>query len=717
KKKWSVMVYITASNDLERFGLSDVNEMETVGSSKDVNIVVQLDRIDEKDFHPSQAGSDFIGEGNWSKTRRYYVTKDKNPNKIQSQVLEEIDSVDMGDPKSLSDFAKFSVDKYPAEKYMLVIWNHGAGWPGIAYDDESGNGISMPQLLNSIEDISNHLNETQKGTKLDIVNMDACLMAMLEVGYQLKDHVSFLVGSQELEPGAGMPYGDYLAPLINHPDMSARALSRNMVDKFVKSYTSKGSQASRHWGGSSVTQSAMDLSKVTAVKEKLDQFAEVIMEHEGAWESLILGYNYGIAHTKRYATESFADLYDFMDKVISNSEMSDEIKAAALAVQDSMGVPDRIRRKTDQTVKLVRDEPGYVVWGVNNWKTPASSVWPRGTSLYRSRFAMTPFQKSGDRYVAYFKPFARMNARDTQAPFFANEFNYKFLDANQSKVMIVKEGREDRSSNTIKSNSEYRITQHFKKNSPIVIEGHTQGHDRSYGMSIYLPTNPKKFDMTYKDLKFSQESSWDELVSSTPKFTRKNEVLISDSVVKTFESFQARTVIESVKAAKGSFDLVMDSQIYEGGYRSIFQQYQKDGIIFTGRPGQDLSVDHLKEVLDAGAKVVLYSPSMIKEGIYHEFFQKYLGAEYNSISEDFISNNASRKIVLNDGTSFDMKMADLPSIQVNAGAKSFVQGENGESYGVSFKGKHQLVYLTVPFWSLDADSQTKLMKEVFAQFE
>lgn len=717
KKKWTVMVYITASNDLEMFGLSDVNEMETIGSSEDVNIVVQLDRIDGKDFHPSQASSDFIGEGNWSKTRRYYVTKDNHPRKIQSQVLEEIDSVDMGDPKSLSDFAKFSVDKYPAEKYMLVVWNHGAGWPGIAYDDESGNGISMPQLLSSIEDVSEHLKETQNKEKLDIVNMDACLMAMLEVGYQLKDHVGFLVGSQDVEPGAGMPYGDYMGPLVKHPEMSARALSRNMVEKFVKSYTTKGSQASRHWGGNAVTQSALDLTQVAKVKVSLDKLANLIMEQDGAWESLILGYNNGVYHAKRYETESFADLYDFMDQVQYNSQVSDEIKTAARQVQVTMGVPDRIRNKTDQLIKLVKDEPGYVVWGVNDWKTPSMSAWPRGTQLYRSRFAMTPFQAKGDKYVAYFKPFSRMKTRDTEKPFFANEFNYKFLDANQQKEMIVKEGKEDRTQNTIRSNSEYRITQHFTKDSPIVIEGHTQGHDNSYGMAIYLPTNPKSFDMSYKDLKFSKESSWDELISSTPTFKRQSQVLISDSVVKTFQSYQARTVIESVKAVKGEVDLVLDSQIYEGSYRDIFSQYQKDGIIFTGRPNADLSIDNIKEVLDGGGKVVLYSPSMIKEGKYQEFFKKYLGASYNSVSEDTLSSQASRSLKLDDGTSIKMTMVDLPSLKTSGSAKSFIQGENGESYGVSFSGKHKLVYLTVPFWALEADAQTKLMGEVFAQFE
>ena len=42
---WTVMVYLAAGNDLETVGIQDINEMEMVGSTKEVNIVVQIDRI------------------------------------------------------------------------------------------------------------------------------------------------------------------------------------------------------------------------------------------------------------------------------------------------------------------------------------------------------------------------------------------------------------------------------------------------------------------------------------------------------------------------------------------------------------------------------------------------------------------------------------------------------------------------------------------------
>ncbi|MCK5560112.1 MAG: hypothetical protein KAJ51_05940, partial [Thermoplasmata archaeon] len=62
QKKWTVMVYMAADNNLETYGVQDMNEMESVGSSSDVNLLVQFDR------HPT--GSDISGysstNGDWS---------------------------------------------------------------------------------------------------------------------------------------------------------------------------------------------------------------------------------------------------------------------------------------------------------------------------------------------------------------------------------------------------------------------------------------------------------------------------------------------------------------------------------------------------------------------------------------------------------------------------------------------------------------------------
>ena len=72
KKKWTVMVYMAADNDLEYFGVEDLNEMERVGSTEDVNMIVQFDR------HPRSDSTYSGSNGDWKDTRRFYVQKDND---------------------------------------------------------------------------------------------------------------------------------------------------------------------------------------------------------------------------------------------------------------------------------------------------------------------------------------------------------------------------------------------------------------------------------------------------------------------------------------------------------------------------------------------------------------------------------------------------------------------------------------------------------------
>ena len=44
RAKWTVMVYMAGDNNLESAAMVDLKEMAKVGSTSDVNIVVQLDR-------------------------------------------------------------------------------------------------------------------------------------------------------------------------------------------------------------------------------------------------------------------------------------------------------------------------------------------------------------------------------------------------------------------------------------------------------------------------------------------------------------------------------------------------------------------------------------------------------------------------------------------------------------------------------------------------
>ena len=130
--KWTYLVYMSADNNLEDEAILNFNQMEEVGSSEDVTIVIQLDRSPDWDET----------NGDWTGTRRYYVLQDTDTELINSTLVEDMGEVDMGNADNLRDFVVWGVTNYPAERYYLDIWGHGGGWrDGTCNDYTSGSVI------------------------------------------------------------------------------------------------------------------------------------------------------------------------------------------------------------------------------------------------------------------------------------------------------------------------------------------------------------------------------------------------------------------------------------------------------------------------------------------------------------------------------------------------------------------------------------------------
>ncbi len=256
KAQWTFMVFLNADNNLDRFGVIDVQEMEKAGLSKDVNIVVQLDRFkkETRRYVPTSRAADATAD-DWGLT---------------SKMVQNMGEADMGDYKEMVNFVKWSKENYPAENYALVIWNHGAGWKkrsaevakGISYDDQSGNHISTDQLGTAMQSIAGIL-----GKKIDILAMDACLMQMVEVAYEVRENALYMVASEETEPGDGWPYHLVCPPLVKEPSMSALEFAKLIPQAYAQSYP-----------GKSTTQSAVVLAKMDALAEAINKFAVALMD-------------------------------------------------------------------------------------------------------------------------------------------------------------------------------------------------------------------------------------------------------------------------------------------------------------------------------------------------------------------------------------------------------------------------------------------------------
>ncbi|MDD5016169.1 MAG: clostripain-related cysteine peptidase [Atribacterota bacterium] len=322
--EWTVMVYLDADNNLESAGIDDINEMEMVGSSDDVNIVVQVDRIPYSVLAANNQGYiDDASNGDWTTTRRYYITQDSDSSQISSQLISDLGEQNMGDPETLVDFANWTVTNYPANHYLLVIWNHGGGFRSlslskdIAWDYTDGEDkITMPELESALSSI-----DTQIGGKIDVVGMDACLMAMVEVAYQIKDYADILVASEENVPTAGWPYDTIFDQLVSDPYMSSEELASEIVTNYISNYTS-----------SAVVKSAIDLNYMDTLAAQLSNLASSIMG-----DSLTSRAQYILASTKvqYYGDYDFIDLYDFCNKLLIYSNNS-EVKNRALIIQQTL---------------------------------------------------------------------------------------------------------------------------------------------------------------------------------------------------------------------------------------------------------------------------------------------------------------------------------------------------------------------------------------------
>ena len=300
KAKWTFMVFMAADNNLDAASLKDLAEMAQAGSTPDVNIIVQLDR----------AGK--------NPTNRYRITKGSYKNDVVCTLPE----TNTGDPAVLTDFLNWAFQSYPAERYFLILWNHGSGWweeerkkKGIAYDDSQGDYLDNMELTNVLNTF-----QQKTGKKLDILGMDACLMTMVEVAHQLKDNVQFFVGSEIEEPFDGWPYSTVLKYLTTHPAVPTATLAGQIPPLYAKSYANTDDD---------ITQSAINLAKIDLVTSKLNDLAKALLDHPDP--NIANGFvSMAWRLTPKFYDNMYLDLYSFASNMQKKSTGDVKLKAAAL---------------------------------------------------------------------------------------------------------------------------------------------------------------------------------------------------------------------------------------------------------------------------------------------------------------------------------------------------------------------------------------------------
>jgi hypothetical protein len=202
-----------------------------------------------------------------------------------NHVIEDLGEINTGDPETLASFlARALVTYSPGVRKAIGFWDHGSG----SFDEQDPNQTVLERRLSSLpryrrgrsrparqlfvrsarlmanpsaramlhDDTNGGVltNLEAEGVlkaafkragmtgKVDLIFSDTCLNGMIEVTEQLKDYATCIVGSEELEPGDGWEYHEWLGRMSNDPPADADRWARQAVEAFGAGYEGRTDQ-------------------------------------------------------------------------------------------------------------------------------------------------------------------------------------------------------------------------------------------------------------------------------------------------------------------------------------------------------------------------------------------------------------------------------------------------------------------------------------------
>jgi len=171
----------------------------------------------------------------------------------------------MGDFSTLRDFIQYGKDHYPADRYLLCLYDHGGGYSGACVDQTCDPATAL-----TMEDFQVAITETGG---IDIIAFTApCLMGSVECVYELRDCVDVYVGSEDLS-GFALWHG------IFHDLCDLLVASAGVTNEAIAQYMVQLVSENDYWPDPWSTMSAMSSEHVSALAERIDDLANYLGVH------------------------------------------------------------------------------------------------------------------------------------------------------------------------------------------------------------------------------------------------------------------------------------------------------------------------------------------------------------------------------------------------------------------------------------------------------
>lgn len=312
---WTVMIYLCGT-DLESVGGMATENLKMIANTvpdEKVNVLIQTGGA------RSWQAEDAVGI-DIAEDRLQRWTWDENG----FTLVDEEELASMAKHTTLSHFIQFGGKYFPAEKYMLTLWDHGGG---------SASGLIVDELhddaIMSLEGLHRALKNG--GVHFDLVMTDTCLMANLETAQAIEPYADYLAASEEVLPGWGSNYEEWLQCLYDEPGCGPVRLGRNICNANQILYA----ESENEIDAKSLTFSLIDLGKIDTVADTFNAYMQEVV-------SLIPDpaafgeYLSAVSSTDRYMLTDMWDLYDLARRGMKGGVSKETGIALENAVDDAV---------------------------------------------------------------------------------------------------------------------------------------------------------------------------------------------------------------------------------------------------------------------------------------------------------------------------------------------------------------------------------------------
>ena len=311
-------------------------DLETQIGAASANIRMMEDATEKGDAltFVCQAGASkrWFTNGIDDRTYGRYTIRNGKVEKVESLP----DTTSMEEPEDLLGFITWAKEKYPADRYMLVLWDHGGGLTGGYARDEinhrqsedDSRGFEVAEMAEVFE---------KAGVKFDVIGFDACLMQTVECANAFEPYADYYLASEETEGGFGWFYTDAFGALAKNPGLSSIDFGKRIISTYDQFCTAQHD-------GVPKTDSTLSFVDLTRIKPAYEKLTALLTKADAALRKDSKDFaEIGLAASNAYAfiADCQIDLIDFLEKladtdyddtIAADAEIADVIKSLRAAV-------------------------------------------------------------------------------------------------------------------------------------------------------------------------------------------------------------------------------------------------------------------------------------------------------------------------------------------------------------------------------------------------